>query len=55
MPLFIEKGVFNNDHRNGLPIRNILRELDAENKLDLITNAKVIRSTINRNWYFKSI
>ena len=55
MPLFIEKGIFNKDHRNGLPIRNILRELEAENKLDLITNAKVIRNTINRNWYFKSI
>lgn len=55
MPLFIEKGIFNKDHRNGLPIRNILRELEAENKLDLIKNAKVIRNTINRNWYFKSI
>jgi hypothetical protein len=55
MPLFIEKGIFTKDHSNGLPIRKILRELDAENKLDLITNAKVIRNTKNRNWYFKSI
>lgn len=52
MPLFIEKGIFNKDHRNGLPIRNLLRELDTENKLGLLKHVKVIRNTINRNWYF---
>lgn len=54
MPLFIEKEIFIKDHRNGLPIRNILRELDAENKLNLLKNVKVVRNPINRNWYFKS-
>ena len=29
MPVLIEKGIFKEDHRNGLPIRNLLRELDA--------------------------
>ena len=52
MPLFIEKGIFNKDHRNGLPIRNILRDLDSESKLDLLKHCKVVRNDINRNWYF---
>lgn len=53
MPLFIEKGIFKNNHRDGLPIRNLLRELDKENKLSLIRNLKVDRKAVNRNWYFK--
>ncbi len=52
MPLFIEKGIFNKDHRDGLPIRNILRDLDSESKLNLLKHCKVIRKDINRNWYF---
>lgn len=53
MPLFIEKGLFKKDHRDGLPIRNVLRELDKESKLSMIKNLKVDRKTVNRNWYFK--
>ncbi len=54
MSLFVEKGVFNKDYsRPGLPIRNLLRELDTENKLSLLKNCKVVRNQINRNWYFK--
>lgn len=52
MPLFIKKEIFVKDHRGGLPIRNLLRELDAENKLDLLKHVKVVRNAINRNWYF---
>lgn len=52
MPLFIKKGVFTKDHKNGLTIRNLLRELDSESKLGLIKNVKVIRNNTNRNWYF---
>lgn len=33
MGLFIDKGVFNKDHRNGLPIRNVLRKLHKEGRL----------------------
>lgn len=54
MGLFIEKGIFNKDYsRPGLPIRNLLRELDAENKLSLLKHCKVVRNQVNRNWYFK--
>ncbi|MEJ8818766.1 hypothetical protein [Lacibacter sp. H407] len=52
MPLFIEKDIFTKDHREGLPIRNLLRDLDAENKLNLLKHVKVIRNAVNRNWYF---
>lgn len=53
MQLFVDKGIFNKDYsRPGLPIRNLLRELDKENKLSLLKHCKVIRHAVNRNWYF---
>mgnify|MGYP003575251479 CR=1 FL=1 len=52
MPLFIEKGIFLKDHRNGLPIRQLLRELDAAQQLYLLEQVKVIQRSVNRNWYF---
>ena len=55
MPLFIEKGIFLKDHRNGLPIRALLRDLDREDKLPLLTHVHVVRNAINRNWYFVSM
>ena len=52
MPLFIQKGIFRKDHRNGLPLRKILRDLDANKKLFLLNHLKVDRKDVNRNWYF---
>lgn len=52
MSVFIENGIFKKNYRDGLPIRKLLRELDEENKLNLIKHSKVIRKAINRNWYF---
>jgi len=52
MPLFIQKGIFYKNQRDGLPIRNLLRDLDKEDKLSLLKYTKVIRHSVNRNWYF---
>lgn len=52
MKEFIGKGIFLKDYKNGLPIRKLLRDLDAAGKLSLIKNIKVIRKDVNRNWYF---
>jgi hypothetical protein len=52
MPWLIEKGYFKNDHRAGLPLRNLLRQLDDENKLYLLPNLKVERKEVNRFWSF---
>ncbi|WP_199535555.1 hypothetical protein [Rhodohalobacter sp. SW132] len=52
MPEFIEAGIYNKDHRNGLPIRNDLRELDEKGELNSIPFVHVIRKNVNRNWYF---
>ena len=54
MPLFIEKGIFFKNHRDGLPIRSLLRHLDQENKLSLLKNVQVVRHAVNRNWFFIS-
>lgn len=52
MKIFISKGIFFRNHRDGLPIRNLLRNLDKENKMDLLKHIKVIRHPVNRRWYF---
>jgi hypothetical protein len=52
MPVFIEKGIFFKNHRNGLAIRALLRALDRENKLSLLKHVDVVHSTVNKNWYF---
>jgi hypothetical protein len=53
MPLFIEKGIFEKDTKAGKPIRDLLRELDSEKKLNLLHHCTVVRKTVNRNWYFE--
>jgi len=55
MPLLIEKGFFNQNHRVGLPLRNLLRDLDAANLLYLIPQVSVIRKEVNRFWCFNTI
>jgi hypothetical protein len=52
MPEFLEKEIFTSNHRDGLPIRDFLRKLDAAGKLDLLKHVKVVRNKVNRNWYF---
>jgi len=52
MPWFIKKGIFKTDHRNGLPIRKILRELDRKNELHKIPRAFPERKAKNTNWFF---
>lgn len=52
---FIQAGVFLNDTKNGLPIRNILRKLDKDNKLNFLPRAFADRKATNVNWYFTSL
>jgi len=53
MQIFVGKGIFNKDYsRQGLPIRNLLRRLDEENKLHLLLHCYVVRHQTNRSWYF---
>ncbi|MGK9118036.1 hypothetical protein [Olivibacter jilunii] len=55
MPYFIEAGIFEKDHKSGLPIRKILRELDTENSLHLIPCVRQERKQKNTNWFFDNI
>lgn len=52
MGLFIDKGIFNKDHRNGLPIRNVLRKLNNEGRLHDIPYAHVELKKKNIYWTF---
>lgn len=52
MPAFIEAGIFTKDHKKGLPIRKILRELDKADQLQLIPYIHAERKEKDTYWYF---
>jgi hypothetical protein len=52
MPQFIKAGIFEKDHRNGLPIRQLLRDLDEISDLNKIPSVLPERKKVNTNWYF---
>lgn len=52
MPIFIGKGFFKKDHRAGLPLREILRDLDAKNELYLLAQVRADRKKVNVSWFF---
>lgn len=52
MPQFVKAGIFPADHKKGLPIRNILRKLDADNSLHLIPYALPEHKQKNTSWFF---
>lgn len=55
MLYFIKAGVFLKDYRNGLPIRNFLRELNERSALHLIPSVHPERKKVNTYWFFKRI
>ncbi|HEG43603.1 hypothetical protein LCGC14_2065710 [marine sediment metagenome] len=52
MPQFIVAGIFHSDHRNGLPIRKVLRELDSKKQLKFIPSVLPERKPKNTYWFF---
>lgn len=55
MPHFIDAGIFKKDHRAGLPIRELLRELDKKGELILIPSVRAERKKVNTFWYFDKV
>jgi hypothetical protein len=55
MNLFIKKGIFPNNHKDGLPIRDFLKTLDENKQLKLIPQALFEQKEQNKNWYFIKI
>lgn len=55
MAEFIRAGIFTEDRKNGLPIRQLLRELDEEDNLNLIPFVIAERKAVNTNWYFSDV
>jgi len=52
MPEFVKHGIFAKDHRSGLPIRKLLRDLDKDSQLKAIPFVFAERGAANTNWYF---
>lgn len=56
MDYFVDAGIFKMDYdRAGLPIRNVLRELDRNDQLNLIPYVVVERKSRNCYWYFEPL
>lgn len=55
MKLFIEEGIFSHNCRGELSLRNLLRQLDDCDNLNLIPYVLVERKKKNRIWFFKDI
>lgn len=53
MPEFVDAGIFKLDVKDGKPIRDILRGLDKEGRLNEIPFVHPERKRKNTNWYFK--
>ncbi len=54
MPDFIKAGIFSKDHKKGMPIRRVLRELDQSEQLTLVPNVYAERKDQAVYWYFVS-
>ena len=52
MPSLIENGAFLRDKKKGMPLRQVLRALDKEEKLNLIPRAFAERVGVDIYWYF---
>ena len=52
MPYFVLAGIFKKDQKNGLPIQNLIRQLDASNQLHLIPYLFADRKIVYTKWYF---
>jgi hypothetical protein len=52
---FINAGIFNSNHRDGFPIRKVLRDLKKLNQLHLIPFAVDEQKTKNSNWFFRNV
>lgn len=50
--MLIEKGFFKKDLREGLPLREVLRELDVKNELYLLPQVRADRKEKNVSWFF---
>ena len=55
MPLFIRKGIFTQDSKEGKPIRELLRILQKEKMLHLIPQASGELKNVNYNWFFDNV
>ena len=55
MPAFIKKGIFNGNHKDGLPIRTLLRKLYKEENLKAIPYAYGEEKKKNINWFFTDL
>jgi hypothetical protein len=55
MPAFIQAGIFTKDHRDGLPIREVLRKLDRSGSLHRIPFVRAERKQVNTNWFFDNV
>lgn len=56
MSLLIQNNLFSKDHREGLPLRRLLRYIDDNMDIyKLIPSIRIEKKNTNRYWYFDKI
>ena len=53
MPFLIQRGAFARDHRQGLPLRKLLRELHRSGNLSVMKTVQFEQKAKNNLWYFR--
>ena len=51
--MLIKKGIFARDSKQGLPLRNLLRDLDRAGQLGVMRTVHADRKTRNTYWSFR--
>lgn len=53
MPLLVAEGIFVKDHKEGLLLRNLLRELHTSGQLSVMRTVSFVQGPKNKSWYFR--
>lgn len=52
MEHFVNGGVFKENYKDGLPLRDFLKKLEEYDELDLFKLSTLVKNEENRYWYF---
>ncbi len=55
MEHFVKAGVFKEDYKAGLPLRDFIKKVEGSNSLDLFKKSELIKNEESKYWFFVRI
>jgi len=52
MEAFVKGGVFKENYKDGLPLREFIKKIDEDNGVDLFKKSKLFKNEENKYWFF---